>query len=77
MIATQLSIEERIRQRAYLLWLEEDRPDGRDQDHWEKARQLVEQQEADPSSSTFSHPVVAIGAEPKTKRKRSPKIPRR
>jgi hypothetical protein len=77
MTETQLSIEERIRGRAYLLWLEEDRPHGRDQDHWEKARRLVEQEETDARSSTFTHPVLATGEEPKTKRKRSPKIPKK
>jgi hypothetical protein len=77
MIATQLSIEERIRERAYLLWLDEDRPDGRDQDHWEKARRLLEQEETDPSFPKFSPPVLAMGAEPKAKKKRSPKTPKR
>jgi len=33
--------EERIRRKAYELWLEEGRPEGRDRDHWELARELV------------------------------------
>jgi len=32
--------EERIRNRAYFLWLSEGRPRGRDSDYWERAREL-------------------------------------
>jgi hypothetical protein len=35
------SREERIRQQAYLIWLEEGRPEGRDSEHWEKAEQMI------------------------------------
>ena len=34
-------IEQRIRDRAYRLWLEEGCPDGRDKDHWDMATELV------------------------------------
>jgi hypothetical protein len=34
-------IEQRIRDRAYRLWLEEGRPEGRDKDHWDMATELV------------------------------------
>jgi hypothetical protein len=33
--------EERIRERAYRLWLEEGQPEGKDAEHWEKARELL------------------------------------
>ena len=33
--------EERIRAKAYQIWLEEGCPNGRDEVHWEMARQLV------------------------------------
>jgi Protein of unknown function (DUF2934) len=33
--------EERIRRKAYELWLAEGKPEGRDRDHWELARELV------------------------------------
>jgi hypothetical protein len=33
--------EERIRDRAYRLWLEEGQPEGRASEHWEKARELL------------------------------------
>lgn len=39
--------EDRIRERAYRLWLEEGQPQGRDAEHWEKARELLAL-EADP-----------------------------
>ncbi len=35
---TQLTIDEsQIRETAYLMWLEEGQPEGRDQEHWLKA----------------------------------------
>ncbi len=34
-------LEHRIRDRAYRLWLEEGRPEGRAQDNWDLARELV------------------------------------
>jgi hypothetical protein len=34
-------LEERIRAKAHQLWEEEGRPEGREMDHWEKARILV------------------------------------
>lgn len=33
--------EERIRERAYLLWIEEGQPHGKDAEHWQKARELL------------------------------------
>ena len=33
--------EQRIRERAYQLWLEEGKPEGRARDHWELASELV------------------------------------
>ncbi|GGE36748.1 hypothetical protein GCM10007276_12780 [Agaricicola taiwanensis] len=32
---------ERIRQRAHQIWIEEGKPEGRAEDHWQMARQLV------------------------------------
>lgn len=34
-------LDGRIRERAYQLWLEQGRPDGREQEHWEEAARLV------------------------------------
>ena len=33
--------DERARQRAYRIWIDEGRPVGRDRDHWELASELV------------------------------------
>lgn len=33
--------DQRVRERAYKLWLEEGRPEGRADVHWEMARELV------------------------------------
>lgn len=35
-------LEDQIRERAYLLWEEEGRPEGRAELHWTKARALIE-----------------------------------
>ena len=35
------SKEERIRQQAYLIWLDEGRPAGREKEHWEQAEKIV------------------------------------
>jgi hypothetical protein len=32
--------EARVRERAYYLWLADGRPEGRDADYWERAREL-------------------------------------
>lgn len=33
--------DERIRQRAHRIWVEEGKPEGRENDHWQMARQLI------------------------------------
>jgi hypothetical protein len=34
-------IERKVRERAYSIWEEEGRPQGKDRQHWERAAQLV------------------------------------
>ena len=41
MIRLSSITEERIRERAYRLWLEEGQPEGKASEHWEKARELL------------------------------------
>lgn len=43
------SREQRIRERAYSLWEEDGRPDGREQEYWHRAERLIAA-EADPSA---------------------------
>ncbi len=38
--------QERVREKAYQIWIEEGRPEGREADHWEKACELVAIEEA-------------------------------
>jgi hypothetical protein len=37
-------LAQRIRERAYLIWLDEGRPEGRDNIHWQMAAELVAKQ---------------------------------
>lgn len=37
-------VNERIRERAYRLWIEEGQPEGRADRHWDEARRLVEEE---------------------------------
>ena len=37
-------MDERIRERAYQIWLSEGQPIGRDSDHWERARKQIERE---------------------------------
>jgi Protein of unknown function (DUF2934) len=50
-------IEQRIRQRAYRIWEEEGRPEGRAAEHWERARFLVGI-EARPDAGKQPNPIV-------------------
>lgn len=38
-------LDNRIRERAYFIWLEQGCPDGRDKEHWDMASELVAQEE--------------------------------
>ncbi len=39
--------EQRIREVAYFIWQEEGCPDGRAEQHWERAQAIVESQDAE------------------------------
>jgi hypothetical protein len=54
--------EKRIRERAYQIWNDEGRPDGRAEEHWEKARMIVSVEESLP---TMLKPVTEPRPEPK------------
>jgi hypothetical protein len=49
-------IEERIRERAYQMWIEEGRPHGRDQEHWEKARRLIDREQLKSKPAAAARP---------------------
>ena len=44
--------EMRIRERAYQIWQDEGRPDGKAGEHWEKARRMIEGEEQTPAKGT-------------------------
>jgi hypothetical protein len=54
----------RIAERAYAIWEEEGRPDGRDREHWERARFLVGI-ERNPAAGTLPNPAVATVQNPR------------
>lgn len=41
----ETSKEDRIREQAYFIWLEEGQPQGRDKEHWEQAERMIERME--------------------------------
>lgn len=49
--------EQRIRARAYRIWEEEGRPEGREREHWDMASEL-EAQEHPPEDATEVNPVA-------------------
>jgi hypothetical protein len=50
-------LERRIRDRAYLLWEAEGKPDGRADEYWHRARELIEAetQSAYPPTQSRGH----------------------
>ncbi len=57
----------RIRERAYHLWEEDGRPEGRDMEYWERARELVGIEESAGAGllpNPMTHPTTLTGNEP-------------
>jgi hypothetical protein len=42
-MSNDTDLEQRIRVRAYELWLEEGKPEGKDKEHWERAKAEIEE----------------------------------
>jgi hypothetical protein len=55
MSETGMDLETRIRQRAYSLWEEDGRPNGRAEEYWERARKLIEAEDS-PNSPDMTNP---------------------
>ena len=55
--------EERIRAKAYQIWLEEGCPNGRDEVHWEMARQLVAIEDVEAAVLTLQERIATLEAE--------------
>ncbi|MQX35370.1 DUF2934 domain-containing protein [Roseospira navarrensis] len=60
----QHDVEERIRHRAYLIWLEEGKPHGRDAEHWARAQAEVTADTGAPAPAAMD-PVEVAEEKPK------------
>lgn len=67
----QSSLESRIRQKAHDIWEREGRPEGRGQEHWDMASELIAQQDnaglarqANPSKGSDDAPLHDQPVEP-------------
>jgi hypothetical protein len=56
MTAAATTLDERIRIRAYHLWEENGRPRGRDEEFWERARELIAIED-NPTAGQLPNPV--------------------
>jgi hypothetical protein len=41
-MAHDVELEQKIRERAFQIWIEEGQPEGKDKEHWEKAKAAIE-----------------------------------
>lgn len=48
-------LQERIRQRAYELWREDGQPEGKENEHWERAQSEIE---GDPAEKSENKPAT-------------------
>jgi hypothetical protein len=51
--------EDKIRQRAHQIWIEEGQPEGQDAEHWERATRELEKGNADPIAEASDSAGVA------------------
>ena len=52
-----MTLEERIRERAHRIWEAEGRPEGKEKEHWERARK--ELSDAEPKLAGGNNPLTA------------------
>ena len=52
-------IEQRIRARAYAIWEQESRPDGKHIEHWSRAKRLIAAEELRAAGGLVTHPETA------------------
>ena len=53
------ALEQRIRERAYKIWEDEGRPEGRQEAHWELAKLAIAEQDALPTMTMKAPPIAA------------------
>jgi hypothetical protein len=51
--------EQRIRERAYQIWLDEGQPDGREREHWRQAEEQINAEEGEQSEPDEQSPPLA------------------
>lgn len=56
--------EHRIRERAYRIWEEEGRPEGREHEHWHRARERVAGERSEKDSASRRKPASPASASP-------------
>jgi len=66
-----MATEEQIRALAYTIWEQEGCPEGKSEEHYYRAKQILEEQEAT-SSVKFEPPPPVINLPPSPKKGRSP-----
>lgn len=54
--------EREIRKIAYRLWMEEGQPDGRDREHWERAKEIWNFRHRDDEAETSDRQMEASGS---------------
>lgn len=59
-------VEQRIRERAYSIWLERGCPEGCDQDHWLEAEQAL-RSKSEPQADVVAEPAAVAAAKPARK----------
>lgn len=57
-MATNGEKEQRIRERAYQIWINEGQPEGRDIDHWQQAETQINAEEGEQPSSSGQPPLA-------------------
>lgn len=60
--------EAQIQHAAYLLWIENDRPEGRDLEHWFAAKELLAHRHGRDASTRRPAPEIAAPAVPPAKK---------
>ena len=53
------ALEQRIRERAYKIWEDEGRPEGREAEHWDLAKLAIAEQDALPTMTMKAPPIAA------------------
>jgi len=59
------NLEHRIRERAFQIWLEEGKPEGREKEHWEQATNEVLAGTAPPQHTNGKLPNQGEGMQPR------------